>query len=251
MCVNVVWVVVVVVVLCVVYVLCGCCVGVVWVLSCGVVWCGVVWFVWCSLEEEEGWGRKRRKEGEKRQKKLENQSKKKTSQHLHRRFTEINHLILPVKSLRMGPEQHVPDSSYRSRCAIKLFSSRGEERESNERGEKKGERGGEGGRGRRKGKRGQVQVHGQRPPPPSTAPPPLHHHHTTPHHTTPHHSTPPPTHPPTQLLFKDLSQTRTRNTSHVAWNTSVERTRGWLLPSMMVHACSNIKLHIFWKVRKM
>ena len=38
------------------------------------------------------------------------------------RFTESNHWILQISSLRIGREQHVPDSSNLSRSLIKLFS---------------------------------------------------------------------------------------------------------------------------------
>ena len=42
--------------------------------------------------------------------------------HVLQKFTERNPWILPISSLRIGREQHVPDSSNHSPCLIKLFS---------------------------------------------------------------------------------------------------------------------------------
>ena len=100
MCVSVVW---------------SWCFCVVWCVVCGVlccvVWCAVVCCaVLCCVEEEEGvlgsthgGVRARGRQKEKKQSKDSKNSlgksklKKKTSQLLHRRFTESNHLILLVK----------------------------------------------------------------------------------------------------------------------------------------------------------
>ena len=43
--------------------------------------------------------------------------------HVPQRFTERNPWIIPISSLRTGPEKHVPESSNHSPCLTKLFSS--------------------------------------------------------------------------------------------------------------------------------